>query len=150
MLEQLKHEHDLPSQRWFGEFRQLFEPPNLEYAFKLNSEVPALDDNEFNIAWAKLQSFEGISSMEFWRMFDMCDCGVYIQKAIIDKHRKVNCPFSSEIPSVPNSNSTTPSHLQPPPRSGLSLMRPTSLANDSPVDMNSPTAYGSNDDDLYT
>lgn len=74
MLQKLKREHSLPSQRWFGEVKQLFQPPDLEYTFKLNSEVPALSEEEFRIAQGKLESPEGITFTQFCMTLAIATC----------------------------------------------------------------------------
>lgn len=65
---------DEPSEHYFGETGLLFEPPDANYAFKRNSEVPPLLGQELVDALAALDSGEGIDLDSFWHLFDKCDC----------------------------------------------------------------------------
>lgn len=83
-----------PSERWFGDTSCLFEPPEPHYAIQKNADIPPLAGDDLLSALAKLNSGEGLVTDTFWRLYDKCDCSLWIRKDMLKHHLEKYCPIS--------------------------------------------------------
>lgn len=98
---------DNPSERYFGETGPLFEPPDIHFALKKNTEVPPLQGQELTDALQTLQSGYGIDTDKFWCLFDKCDCTLWVRKDTYKLHLEKYCSLTA----FPSSPITKPSSM---------------------------------------